>query len=119
MPTKVLITIQDNYLAPRFDLTTEVLIATVGDNGNVENEKTVVLPHASPEDLCHLILAEGVGTVICNGIEEEFYEYLMWKKTEVLDSVIGPCARALEIYSQGKLKPGMILAKPQENNPNV
>ncbi len=119
MSGKILITIRERHIAPRFDLTTEVLVATIGEKGDIKNQKTIVLPNASPEDLCHLILAEGVGTVVCDGIEEEYYQYLTWKKVEVLDSVIGPWPRALERYRQGNLKPGTILFKPQERKPNV
>ncbi|NIO27726.1 MAG: dinitrogenase iron-molybdenum cofactor biosynthesis protein [Candidatus Latescibacteria bacterium] len=119
MAHKVLITIQENHIAPRFDLTTEVVMATLGDGGDMENQRTVVLPHASPEDLCHLILSEGVGTVICNGIEEEYYQYLTWKKIAVMDFVMGPWARALEQHQRGELQPGAILFESQERTPNV
>lgn len=114
MSDKILITIRKSNIAPRFDLTTEVLITTLGDEGNVEDEKTVVLPSASPEELCHLVLAEKVGTIICNGIEEEYYQYLNWKKVNVLDSVMGPWTRALEKYRRGKLTSGSILFEFQE-----
>jgi len=106
---KVLITIRDEVVAPRFDLATEVLIATLGPDGEVLEKKTMVLPHASPEDLCHQILVEEVQTVICGGIEEEFLQYLTWKKRAVLDSVMGPWQRALDRYRQGDLQAGAIL----------
>ncbi len=106
---KVLITLSENDVAPRFDLTTEVLITTLGADGADEGDKTMVLAHASPEDLCQLILNEGIHVVICGGIEEEFFEYLTWKKVQVLDSVMGPWERARERVEQGDLKAGAIL----------
>ena len=109
MVKKVLITLSENDVAPRFDLTTEVLITTLGADGPVEEDKTIVLAHASPEDLCQLILNEGIHIVVCGGIEEEFFEYLIWKKVQVLDSVMGPWERALERVERGDLKAGAIL----------
>lgn len=98
-----------NDVAPRFDLATEVLIVSIGADDVVEDERTVVLPHASAEDLCHLILTENIGVVICGGIEEEYYRYLKWKKVTVLDSVMGPFDRVLERFEEGRLREGNIL----------
>ena len=109
MAQKVLITISESDLAARFDLTAEALIASFGADKPDEERKTLVLAHSSAEDLCQLILDEGVDVVICGGIEEEFYEYLVWKKVLVLDSVMGPWERALDRFKKGVLKPGSIL----------
>jgi len=109
MNEKLLITIWREQMAPRFDLTSEVLVVTVASTGEVLNSKTVVLPTVSAEDLCHMILTEGITTVICGGIEEEYFQYLTWKKVKVIDSVIGPYDRALEFARTGKLEPGAIL----------
>ena len=109
MAKKALITLSENDVAPRFDQTTEVLITPLGTDRPREEDKTIVLAHASPEDLCQLILNEGIDVVICGGIEEEFFEYLTWKKVQVLDSVMGPWERARERVKQGDLKAGAIL----------
>ena len=109
MSQKILITLWESDVAPRFDLATEVLISSLGENGSVEQNKTIVLAHESTEDLCQLILTEEVDVVICGGIEEEFFEYLTWKKVRVLDSVMGPWERALERFRKGQLKAGAIL----------
>ena len=109
MSEKLLITIWRDQVAPRFDFTSEVLVATVDSTGEPLHSKTVVLPSVSAEDLCHMILTEGITTVICGGIEEEYFEYLSWKKVKVIDSVIGPYLQALELARVGKLEPGAIL----------
>jgi hypothetical protein len=83
----------------------------VDSTGEVLHSKTVVLPTVSPEDLCHLILTEGVTTVICGGIEEEYFQYLTWKKVKVIDSVIAPYEQALDFARAGKLEPRAILTK--------
>jgi predicted Fe-Mo cluster-binding NifX family protein len=67
------------------------------------------LPQASAEDLCQLILNEGVEVVICGGIENEYYEYLCWKKITVYDSVIALYSQALRAVVDGRLHSGAIL----------
>ena len=109
MSKKVLVTLYGNDVAPRFDLTTEVLIASVTEEGSVREEKTMVLPQASAEKLCHLVLTDAIQTVICGGIEQEFYEYLTWKKVMVIDSVSGSIERVLQRFGEGRLKTGDLL----------
>jgi len=105
---KVLITVWNSDISPRFDLTSEVVIVALNDEGSVLQERTVVLPHASAEELCHLILTEEAGLVICGGIEEEYHQYLTWKKVEVSDSVMGPWDRALEQVRAGEPVAGSV-----------
>ena len=110
MNEKLLITIWRDQVAPRFDLTSEVLVATVDSTGEVLHSKTVVLPNVSAEDLCHMILTEKITMVVCGGIEDEYFQYLAWKKVKVIDSVIAPYDRALELARVGRLEPGAILS---------
>lgn len=116
---KVLLTLYDHDISPRFDLTTEVLIIDLDRAGAVTTERTVVLPHASAEELCHLILMEGVSHVICGGIEEQFYQYLTWKKITVMDSVIGPWSKALSLFRKGDLVSGAMLFDRFAGDKNV
>lgn len=109
MARKVLITLYGNEVAPRFDLATEVLIATLGPDGRVEEEKTVVLPQASAENLCHMVLTEEIQAVICGAIEEEYHQYLTWKRVNVFDSVMGSLEAVLERLEEGTLRSGDIL----------
>ena len=111
MSETILITILRDQVAPRFDLTSEVLIASLDPRGGLAHTKTVVLPTVSSEDLCHMILTEAITTVICGGIEEEYYEYLTWKKVKVIDSVIGPYEQVLELAVSGELETGSNLMK--------
>lgn len=109
MQKKTLIPIYGNDVAPRFDLATEVLIAVGDETRKKREEKVVVISQASSEQLCHLVLTEGVDAVICSGIEEEYYQYLKWKRIQVIDSVIGPWKSALDRFHRGRLQPGDIL----------
>lgn len=109
MSVRILIPLHENDVAPRFDLATDVLIATGSDITDSKEHKMVVLPRASADQICHLAITENVQVVICGGIEDTYYRYLIWKGIEVVDSVIGHSRSALKHYLDGKLKPGDIL----------
>jgi predicted Fe-Mo cluster-binding NifX family protein len=104
-PTRILLAIDDERVAARFDRTTEVVVATVRASGELEKERTVVLPRAAPDELCHLVITEGVDVVVCDGIEEEYFDYLTWKRVRVIDSVMGPWREALHRACRGRLAP--------------
>lgn len=111
---KVLIPLLDNEVAPRFDLTTDVLIISlvfVDDRLVDREDKVVVLDHASPEAVCRLVITESVKSVICGGIEDEYYDFLVWKGVRVIDDVIGPTADAVKAYLSGELTPGIVLKR--------
>jgi len=114
MATKVLTCLHGNEVTPRFDLATEVLIAYIDEEGKVSGERVVVLPQASAERLCHMVLTENIQVVICGGIEEEYYQYLTWKRVNVLDSVIGDSREALERLAEGRLQAGDILGERED-----
>jgi predicted Fe-Mo cluster-binding NifX family protein len=117
MGEKILLPLHENDVAPRFDLATEVLIAEGSDHAGFTEHKMVVLPRASADQLCHLAITEGVSVVICGGIEDTYFRYLLWKGIEVVDSVIGPCRSVLKRYSEGNLKSGDILFDEPTGNP--
>jgi hypothetical protein len=116
MGEKILVTTWRNEVAPRFDLTSEVLIVSVNPDWSIGQRKTVVLPTVSADDLCHMILIEAVTVVICGAIEEEYYQYLTWKKVKVIDTVIAPYERALEFALRGRLQPGANLLRQSAVN---
>lgn len=109
MTQKVLICLHGNEVTPRFDLTTEVLIASFGPDRRMQDQRVVVLPQASAEKLCHMILTEDVQVVVCGGIEEEYYQYLTWKRVRVLDSVVGDAKEALTRLGEDRLQAGDVL----------
>ena len=109
MSTKILIPLHEDEVAPRFDLATEVLIVADIEKSGSGEKRTVVLASASADQLCHLIVTEGVKTVICSGIEDDYYQYLIWKRIEVIYSVIGSIDAALKRFVEGTLKSGEIL----------
>jgi predicted Fe-Mo cluster-binding NifX family protein len=109
MEQKILIPLYADQVAPRFDLATEVSIVSFADDGRPMEKKTVVLPRASAEQLCHLVLLEKIGTVVCGGIEDEYYQYLKWKNVNVLDSVIGAYKAVIKRLESGTLQAGDII----------
>ena len=111
---KLLIPIQGDYVAPRFDLATEILSARF-ENGEIIGEpKTIIMERPSDEGLCQMIVEEHITDVICGGIEELHYNFLVWKKVKVLDGVIGAWKQALERALLGKLEQGDILRDHEE-----
>ena len=109
MEQKILIALFVDQVAPRFDLATEVFIASMADGGRPIEKKTVVLPRASAEKFCHLVLLKKIGTVVCGGIEDEYYQYLKWKNVKVLDSVIGSYKDVIKQLEFGTLQSGDII----------
>lgn len=106
---KILVTLQNNDIAPRFDLATEVLIAKIV-RGKISGEpRTVLLPGPGSDALCSLVIKEDASLVICGGIEEAHFQYLVWKKIEVIDRVIGPAAQAIALAVAKQLQPGAII----------
>lgn len=108
MNEKLLIPLYGNDVAPRFDLASEVLVLVLDENGKKLEEKIVVMPQFSAEKICHLIITENIRTVICGAIEDEYYQYLVWKRVQVFDSVIGPWETVVERFTQGRLESGSI-----------
>lgn len=106
---KILITIQGNFIAPRFDMVSEVLIATLEGRKLVDKPRTILISRPSADELCSFITKEDISVVICGGIEERHFKYLAWTKKKVFDSVIGPYAEALQLFLDNRLTSGAIL----------
>jgi predicted Fe-Mo cluster-binding NifX family protein len=97
---RVLIPLLGDDVAPRFDLAPEALIVVIEPDGMTKVEKSLVLPQASAEALCAFVMKEKVDVVVCCAIEEEYYQYLAWKKAKVIDGVMGPYPQVLERLTQ-------------------
>lgn len=104
-----MITIRGDFVSPRFDLTSEVLIATYYDQQLLQEPRSLILAEVSAEILCDLALKENVAIVLCGGIEEEHYQFLTWKKITVIDSVVAPYRDALKSVMGNELKAGTIM----------
>lgn len=106
---KILITAQGDFVAPRFDLTSEVVIATAENGVLAGKPRTIIMDRASAEELSNMIMEENVSLVVCGGIEERYYQFLTWKKIRVIDFVIGDHQSVLSRALAGELQPGDIL----------
>lgn len=105
--SRLLIPLLGDEVAPRFDLATEVWLGDIDPRqGRVLTSAIIVLPQASAEDLCQLALKENVNVVVVGGIEDEFWDYLQWKKITVLDSVAATADEAALALAQGRLAVG-------------
>lgn len=106
---KILITIQGDDVAPRFDLTREALIARAEGGKLIQDPRIILLPGTSGEELCGHIIKENMSHVVCGGIEDVHFQYLSWKKIKVIDGVIGPYQEALDALLHNRLRPWSIL----------
>ncbi len=106
---KLMAPIQGDFVAPRFDLATEILIANY-ENGSLQGKpRTIIMESPSDEALCRMVVEEHITDMVCGGIEELHYNFLVWKKVNILDGVIGRWQAALEKLLAGTLKQGAIL----------
>lgn len=100
---------RNNDIAPRFDLATEVLIARIV-GGKISGEpRIILLPGPSSDELCSLAIKGEVSLIICGGIEDTHFKYLLWKKIKVIDRIIGPAKEALALAMAKNLQPGTII----------
>ena len=116
---KITIPLYHEEVAPRFDLATEVLIMILSKGNIIEEKKTIVLPRSSADDLCHLLLSENINTLICGAIEDEYFQFLKWKKIDIFDSISGNWSKAFHCWSKKTLKPGDILSSRSIEGVNV
>lgn len=109
---RLLVPLLGDEVAPRFDLATEVLVADAR-RGRLSGEpRLMLLPRPSADELCSLVLKEGVTHVVCGGIEDAHYRYLTWKQVQVVDRVIGTWEGVLRLLLSRELRPGMIVRDP-------
>ncbi|NCC25563.1 MAG: dinitrogenase iron-molybdenum cofactor biosynthesis protein [Deltaproteobacteria bacterium] len=109
MSRKILIPLFGNEVAPRFDLATDVMLVLVTskpDKPACWESRIVVLPGPSADELCRLILNEDVQTVVCAGIEDEYFQFLTWKGVTVVDEVMGPVDRVVTALANDALDRG-------------
>ncbi len=111
---KILMTVQDSSIAPRFDQATEVIIIEHEGEKQLGEPRTIILPHKSADEISDLIIKEGIQCVICGGIEDNFYRFLTWKKISVIDGVIGSHHQALQMALAGTLQPGLVLSSARK-----
>ncbi|MDF1592649.1 MAG: hypothetical protein RQ753_07200 [Desulfurivibrionaceae bacterium] len=109
--TKILLTLTNDMIAPRFDLATEVLIVARENKQISGNPKSMLLPGPSADELCGLILKEDISILVCGGIEEEHCQFLTWKRVTVLDRVIGKSEDVIRQVLDDTLHPGDIVKK--------
>lgn len=106
---KLLIPLQGDYIAPRFDLATEILIVRIEDGTIIGEPRTIIMERPSDEGLCQMIVEENITDLVCGGIEELHFNFLEWKKVAIRDAIIGGWQDALQLFLAGTLQSGDIL----------
>ena len=113
---KLLMPIQGDFIAPRFDLATEILIFRIDNDNEIGEPRTIIMERPSEDGLCQMVVEENITDVVCGGIEEVHYNFLVWKKTKVLDGVIGDWRTVLEKMQSGELCQGDIFFNQDEGH---
>ncbi len=106
---KLLIPVQGDFVAPRFDLATEILIIRYEDTELIGEPRTIIMEQASEEELCQMIVKEHITDIVCGGIEDLHYNFLAWKKVKIFDAVIGDWKTAMDKALKGVLTQGEII----------
>lgn len=106
---KLLVVIQGDYVAPRFDLATEVIIVKYEQNETVEEPKNIIMERPSDEALSQMMVDGHVTDLVCGGIEDLHYQFLVWKRVNVVDRVIAPWQEAMERHIKGRLQSGDVI----------
>jgi len=112
---KILIPTQGDFVAPRFDLATELLIAMVKDGELLEQPKSIIMERPSEEELCQIIIGENITEIVCGGIDEVHYNFLNWKKIKVYDSVIGDWHTVLQMAISEAVSQGAIISPKRDS----
>ncbi len=107
---KLLIPVQGDFVAPRFDLATEILIVRFENDAIIGEPRTIIMERPSEEELCQIVVKENITDIVCGGIEDLHYNFLAWKKVNVRDAVIGDWKTAIDKALAGTLKQGEIIA---------
>lgn len=106
---KLMLPIQGDFVAQRFDLATEIIIVRF-ENGTIAGEpKTIIMEKPSDEELCQMVVESNITDVVCGGIEELHYNFLVWKKVKIIDGIIGDWQTALAWTVAGKLAPRTVI----------
>lgn len=118
-PGSVLIPLFRDDVAPRFDRACEALLVSWDALGAEVSRATVILARPSAEEMCRLAERERVTTVVTGGVEDEYYQYLRWKKIDVLDNVMGPAEAALAALKSGSLNAGDVFFERSGHAPDT
>lgn len=106
---KLMLPIQGDFVAQRFDLATEIIIVHFEDGEILGEPRTIIMEKPSDEELCHMVVESNITDVVCGGIEELHYNFLVWKNVVVIDDIIGNYNEALDLAIRGQLHPRTIL----------
>ncbi len=112
--SKLMIPIQGDFVAPRFDLATEIILASFDSGGLTEDYKRIIMEKPSDEELCHMVVDLHISHVVCGGIEEMYYNFLVWKNVVVIDAVIGHWREAMKKVMDETLESRHILGSCRE-----
>jgi len=101
-----------NRVAPRFDLTPEILIfdATHSKKEPIEILDVSQMPS---EKIVNMLVDRKVAVIISGGIQEKFQKAFLSSNIEVIWGVVGEIHDVFQAYMKGALHPGFGFIKGQ------
>ncbi len=109
MKQKIAVFQLNERVAPRCDHASEMVVATVADNGAIVERKTLHFPRLDSRRLADLLHREKVRVVICGGIKQDAQAALKKLHIQWIDNVIGSIENVLQHYARGNLEGGKII----------
>ena len=100
---RVAVPLFGDEVSPRFGYSTELLVATVGEDGIRTEEVRDIAGHA-PWQVIEDLSSSGVAKVICGGVQRRLQSEMESRGIEVIWGVIGPAADALVALHNGTLR---------------
>jgi len=106
---KLMMPVQGDFIAQRFDLATEIIIIRFEHGMTMGEPKTIIMEKPSDEELCQMVVETNITDIVCGGIEELHYNFLIWKKVKVIDGIIGDWRTALDLAINDQLNARTII----------
>jgi len=111
---KLLIPIQGDFVAPRFDLASELIMTHYRGGELLDELRTIIMERPSAEDLCQMVVESHITDVVCGAIEESHYNFLAWKRIMIFDGIIGDWQTAMDLVVRGELEARQIIPVSRE-----
>ena len=103
---KIAIPIYGNRISPRFDFSPEMWIVEVQKGEVVGQEKLPTANLNLPQRL-EQVTSNGVGKLICGGIDPYSRNQLGSRGIDVVQDIIGDAGIVIDLFVRGKLRPGL------------
>ena len=110
---RVAVPLFGDEVSPRFGYSTELLVATVGEDG-IRSEEVKDIAGLAPWQVIEDLSSSGVVKVICGGVQRHLQSEMEGRGMEVIWGVIGPAADALVALRDGTLRRDQFICRGRQ-----